>query len=83
LAHLFSDLVSYVSGVSAHQNGQIRKRHDYNNLLNMSEHAILTKTKLKQKFFSQISDHQQSVVPAPSRGYPHTPSLLVVADLQK
>jgi hypothetical protein len=28
LAHLFSDLVSYVSSVSAHQNGQIKKRHD-------------------------------------------------------
>ncbi len=49
----------------------------------MSAHAIITKTKLKQKFFSQISDHQQSVVPVPSRGQPHTPSsaLLVVADL--
>jgi hypothetical protein len=40
----------------------------------MSEHAIITKTKLKQKFFSQISDHQQSVAPAASRGHPHTPS---------
>ena len=39
----------------------------------MSEHAIITKTKLKQKFFSQISDHQQSVAPAASRGHPHTP----------
>jgi hypothetical protein len=29
---------------------------------------------MKQKFFSQISDHQQSVAPAPSRGLPHTPS---------
>jgi hypothetical protein len=26
------------------------------------------------KFFAKISDHQQSVVPAPSRGIPHTPS---------
>jgi hypothetical protein len=33
----------------------------------MSEQAIITKTKLEQKFFSQISDHQQSVVP-PLRG---------------
>jgi hypothetical protein len=30
---------------------------------------------MKQKFFSQISDHQQSVAPAPSRGLPHTPQL--------
>jgi len=27
-----------------------------------------------------ISDHQQSVAPTPSRGLPHTPALLVVAD---
>jgi hypothetical protein len=27
-----------------------------------------------------ISDHRQSVFPAPSRGLPHTPALLVVAD---
>jgi hypothetical protein len=37
---------------------------------------------MKPKFFSQISDHQQSVAPAPSRGLPHTPALLVVADLE-
>jgi hypothetical protein len=70
LAHIFSDSVSYVSSVSAHQNGQIRKRHDENNLLDMSAQAIITKTKLTQKFFSQISDHQQSVAPAPSRDHP-------------
>ena len=29
------------------------------------------------KFFSQISDHQQSVAPAPSRGLPHTPNSAV------
>jgi hypothetical protein len=74
LAHLFSDLVSYVSSVSAHQNGQIKKIHDLNNLLNISAHAIITKINLKQKFFSQISDHHQSVVPAPSMGHPHTPN---------
>ena len=32
------------------------------------------KSNMKPKFFSQISDHQQSVAPAPSRGQPHTPS---------
>ena len=35
---------------------------------------------MRCKSFSKISDHQQSVVPAPSRGHPHTPALLVVAD---
>jgi hypothetical protein len=30
---------------------------------------------------NRISDHQQSVAPAPSTGLPHTPTLLVVADL--
>jgi hypothetical protein len=35
---------------------------------------------MKQKFFLQISDLQQSVTPAPSRGLPHTPALLLVAD---
>jgi hypothetical protein len=35
---------------------------------------------MKPKFFSQISDHQQSVAPAPSRGLPIPPALLVVAD---
>jgi hypothetical protein len=35
---------------------------------------------MKQKFFLQISDQQQSVAPAPSRGHPHTPALLLVAD---
>lgn len=29
---------------------------------------------MKPKFFSQISDHQQSVAPAPSKGYPQIPS---------
>jgi hypothetical protein len=33
------------------------------------------KSNMKQKFFSQISDHQQSVAPAPSRGHHHTPWL--------
>jgi hypothetical protein len=33
------------------------------------------KSNMKQKFFSQISDHQQSVAPVSSRGLPHTPSL--------
>jgi hypothetical protein len=32
------------------------------------------KSNLNPKFFSKISDHQQSVSPAPSRGLPHTPS---------
>jgi hypothetical protein len=35
---------------------------------------------MKPKFFLQISDHQQSMAVAPSRGLPHTPALLVVAD---
>ena len=37
---------------------------------------------MKPKFFSQISDHQQSIAPVPSRDLPHTPglTLLVVAD---
>jgi hypothetical protein len=30
---------------------------------------------------NQISDHQQSVAPAPSRGLPHTPRSAGVADL--
>ena len=38
---------------------------------------------MKQKFFSQISGHQQSVAPAPSCGHRHTPSLRVVADCHK
>jgi hypothetical protein len=38
------------------------------------------KSNMKPKFFSQISDHQQSLSPVPSRDLPHTPSLLVVAD---
>ena len=29
---------------------------------------------MKPKFFSQISDHQQSIAPVPSRDLPHTPS---------
>jgi hypothetical protein len=37
------------------------------------------KTEIK-KFFLKISGPQQ-VAPAPYRGHPHTPSLLVVADL--
>jgi hypothetical protein len=32
------------------------------------------KTEMK-KFFSKISDHQQSVAAARSRGHPHTPQL--------
>jgi hypothetical protein len=32
------------------------------------------KNNMKPKFFSQISDHQQSVAPVPSRDLPHTPS---------
>ena len=32
------------------------------------------KSNLKPKFFSQISDHQQSIAPVPSRDLPHTPS---------
>jgi hypothetical protein len=37
---------------------------------------------MKQKFFSQISDHQQSAAPVPSRDLPHTPSWwsLIFAD---
>ena len=42
-------------------------------------HAI-RKNNMKPKFFLKISDHQQSVAPAPSRGLPHTPTLQVVAD---
>jgi hypothetical protein len=45
----------------------------------MSRHTIIGKSNMKQKFFSQISDHQQSVAPAPSRDLP----LLVVADFFK
>jgi hypothetical protein len=36
---------------------------------------------MKPKFFLQISDHQQSVAPSSSRDLPHTPVLLVIADL--
>jgi hypothetical protein len=32
--------------------------------------------------FKKISDHQQSVAPAPWRGHPHTPTLLLVADFK-
>jgi hypothetical protein len=32
------------------------------------------KSNMKPKFFSQISDHQQSLSPVPSRDLPHTPS---------
>jgi len=32
------------------------------------------KSNMKLKFFLKISDHQQSVAPAPSSGLPHTPS---------
>jgi hypothetical protein len=32
------------------------------------------KSNMKPKFFLQISDYQQSVAPAPSRGLPHAPS---------
>ena len=32
------------------------------------------KSNMKQKFFLQISDHQQSVAPDPSRGHLHTPN---------
>jgi hypothetical protein len=39
----------------------------------MKTHDI-RKSNMKSKFFLQISDHQQSVDPAPSRGLPHTPS---------
>ncbi len=38
---------------------------------------------MKPKFFSQISDHQQSVAPAPSKGRPHTLALQVVADCKE
>jgi hypothetical protein len=38
---------------------------------------------MKPKFFSQISDHQQNVAPAPSMGQTHTPALLMVADLDE
>jgi hypothetical protein len=31
------------------------------------------KSNMKLKFFSQISDHQQSVVTVPSKDLPHTP----------
>jgi ApbE superfamily uncharacterized protein (UPF0280 family) len=40
----------------------------------------IRKSIMKPKFFSQISDHQQSLAPVPSRDLPHTPALLVVAD---
>jgi hypothetical protein len=38
----------------------------------MKPHHI-RKSNMKPKFFLQISDHQQIVAPAPSRGLPHTP----------
>ena len=37
---------------------------------------------MKPKFFIQISDYQQGVAPAHSRGLPHTFSLLLVVDLK-
>jgi hypothetical protein len=40
----------------------------------MSKHTIIGKINIKQKFFLQISDHQQSVASAPAKGHPHTPS---------
>jgi hypothetical protein len=44
----------------------------------------LTYQVAKIQFFKKISDYQQSVVSAPSRGLPHTsPALLVVADFKK
>jgi len=48
----------------------------------MSRHAIIGKSNMKQKFFSQISDQQQSVAPVPSRGCLIPPALLLVADLR-
>jgi len=50
--------------------------------------AILGVIKIPKRFKKlgislQISDHQQSVAQAPSRGLPHTPALLVVADYDK
>jgi hypothetical protein len=35
---------------------------------------------MKPKFFLQISDHQQSVAPAPFSSLSHTPVLLAIAD---
>jgi len=32
------------------------------------------KSNMKPKFFLQISDRQQSMAPAPSKGFPQTPS---------
>jgi len=37
----------------------------------MTAHDI-RKSNIKSKFFLQISDHQQSVAPAPSKGLAHT-----------
>jgi hypothetical protein len=46
-----------------------------NNLIKSSDGTRYQKnSNMKPKFFLQISDHQQSVAPAPSRGHPHTPS---------
>jgi hypothetical protein len=43
--------------------------------LSYTEMAILSEKKeLETKILLPISDHSQNVVPAPSRGYPHTPS---------
>jgi hypothetical protein len=47
----------------------------HNNFIKICEGTrYQDKSKMKPKFFLQISDHQQSVAPAPSRGLPHTPS---------
>jgi hypothetical protein len=55
------------------QAGQIKC--DQNNLIKNCEGTrCQEKSNMKPKFFLQISDHQQSVAPAPSRGLPHTRS---------
>jgi hypothetical protein len=47
----------------------------------MSRHTIIAKSNLKPKFFSQISDHQQSMSLGSFRGaFLILPALLVVAD---
>ena len=51
------------------------------NLINSCEDTRRQdKSNMKPKFFSQISDQQQSVAPAPSRAFLTHPALLLVAD---
>ncbi len=81
LAYFF-DFLRCANSEKYYQNRQITQKRAQNKLIKGSDGTRdQNKRNMKSKFFSQISDHQQSMVPRPLRGvFLILPARLVVAD---